>query len=460
MTETASRKKSGFLEFDLHPKVQRAIDAAGFDEPRPIQAACIPAVLEGEDVLGLAQTGTGKTAAFVAPILDILLDERLPGPRALILSPTRELAMQIHKDVETLAKFSDLKSTTIYGGVKQDRQVKDLRGKPDVIVACPGRLLDLMEQGLVDLSRIEILVLDEADHMFDIGFLPSVRRIIKELPKDRQNLLFSATMPREIRGLADQLLYKPHVAELAHSSPADTIEHAVFSIAGPKKTELLRWVLSEEGFRSAIVFCNQKFRAKRLAEQLSRWGHHAVALQGNMTQGQRDRAMNGFRSGRYDVLVATDVAARGIDVEHVSHVINFDVPATPDAYTHRIGRTGRAERDGKAYTFVSAGDFMALKLIEMKIKQKIERREIPSMEVREEAIAKADAARPKRDPEPEPRMDEEERRSRPQRRRRSSGGGGGRGRSSSGRSGRSSSGRSSSGRSSSGRGRGRSSSGR
>jgi len=456
MSETTSRKKSGFLEFDLHPKVQRAIDEAGFEEPRPIQAACIPAVLEGDDVLGLAQTGTGKTAAFVAPILDILLDDPLPGPRALILSPTRELAMQIHKDVETLAKFSDVKSTTIYGGVKQDRQVTALRGKPDIIVACPGRLLDLMEQGHVDLSRIEILVLDEADHMFDIGFLPSVRRIIKELPKDRQNLLFSATMPREIRGLADQLLHKPHVAELAHSSPADTIEHAVFAISGPKKTELLRWVLSEEGFKSAIVFCNQKFRAKRLAEQLSRWGHHAVALQGNMTQGQRDRAMNGFRNGRYDVLVATDVAARGIDVDHISHVINFDVPTTPDAYTHRIGRTGRSERDGKAYTFVAAADFMALKLIEMKIKQKIERREIPKMEVREEAIAKADAARPKRDPEPEPRMDEEERRSRPQRRRRSSGGGGGgRGHSSSGRPGRSSSGRSSS-----GRGRGRSSSGR
>lgn len=399
----SEQTNNGFKKFELTPRVQRGIEAVGYVEPRPIQAETIEAVLDGEDVLGLAQTGTGKTAAFVLPILDYLLEDDVAGPRALILAPTRELAMQIHEDIETLGKFTGLTSMTIYGGVKQDPQVRKLKDEPDIIVACPGRLLDLYNQRHVDLSGIEILVLDEADHMFDIGFLPDVRKIIAKLPKDRQNLMFSATMPKEIRALADQILYKPHVVELEHSKPAETITHAVYAVSSAQKVQLLQYLVSQDEFTSGIVFCAMKFRAKRLADQLNRCGHNSIALQGNMTQAQRDRAMNGFRKGKYDILVATDVAARGIDVDHVSHVINFDIPQTPDAYTHRIGRTGRSERAGTAYTFVGGGDFAALKAIERKIDRKIERRELPPAEEMLETIARvqeAAASRPRPVEEP------------------------------------------------------------
>ncbi len=426
---TESRSASGFLKFELNPRVQRGIDAAGYIDPRPIQAETIPAVLNGDDVLGLAQTGTGKTAAFVAPILDYLLEDDIAGPRALILAPTRELAIQIQADIDILGKFTGLNSMTIYGGVKQEGQVRKLRAEPDIIVACPGRLIDLYDQGLVDFSGIEILVLDEADHMFDIGFLPSIRKIISNLPKDRQNLMFSATMPREIRGLADQILVKPHVVELEHSKPAETISHAVYSVAAPRKTQLLEYLLAQEDFKSGIVFCAMKFRAKRLAEQLNRAGHNSVCLQGNMTQGQRDRAMSGFRDGRYAVLVATDVAARGIDVDHVSHVINYDIPQIPDSYTHRIGRTGRAEREGTAYTFVGAADYGALKAIERKIDQKIERRGLPTdVEMAEAAEKVREAAKSRPAPEPIDADDAPRARGRGRTRPRSSAGGSGQGR--------------------------------
>ncbi len=376
-SQPAERLESGFSQFDFEPRIERAIKAAGWTDPRPIQAETIPAGLDGQDVLGLAQTGTGKTAAFVLPILDLLLEEPGSGPRALIVAPTRELAMQIHADIETLAQFTKIKAVTVFGGVAQGPQVTALRKNPDIIVACPGRLLDLHEQGHVMLGKVEVLVLDEADHMFDIGFLPSIQRIVKLLPKDRQNMLFSATMPKEIRSLANSLLFEPHVVELAHSKPLETIAHFVYTTPDAKKVDLLKHVLDEDDFTSAIVFSRTKFRAKRLADQLTRHGHKAVALQGNMTQAQRDKAMAGFRSARFDVLVATDVAARGIDVEGVSHVINFDIPQTPDVYTHRIGRTGRAGRSGKAYTFVAATDYSALKQIERKIGMPIERLESP-----------------------------------------------------------------------------------
>ncbi len=375
----AERPVSGFRQFDFEPRIERAIEAAGWTDPRPIQAETIPAGLDGQDILGLAQTGTGKTAAFVLPILDLLLDEPGPGPRALIIAPTRELAMQIHADIETLAQFTKVKAVTIFGGVPANPQIKALKKNPDIIVACPGRLLDLYEQGHVMLAKIEVLVLDEADHMFDIGFLPSIQRIVKLLPDDRQNMLFSATMPKEIRSLADNLLFEPHVVELAHSKPLDTIEHFVYTTPDSKKLELLKHVLDEDGFNSAIVFSRTKFRAKRLADQLTRHGHTAVALQGNMSQAQRDKAMAGFRSGKFAVLVATDVAARGIDVEGISHVINFDIPQTPDVYTHRIGRTGRSGRSGKAYTFVAAPDYSMLKQIERKLGSQIERLEAPGV---------------------------------------------------------------------------------
>jgi len=371
---------TGFDAFEFDPAIERGILKAGFSVPRPIQAETIPAALEDRDVLGLAQTGTGKTAAFALPILDLILDERGPGPRALVIAPTRELATQIDAEIRLLAKFTDVRSVTIFGGVGARPQIQALRRRPDIIVACPGRLLDLMQQGEVKLDRIETLVLDEADHMFDMGFLPDIRRILKALPKDRQNLLFSATMPKEIRALADELLVKPHVVELAHSAPADTIEHALYPVPEKSKRALLEHLLATDSCGSAIVFTRTKHRARRLADQLSKAGHRAVGLQGNMSQGQRDRAMQGFRGDRFDILVATDIAARGIDVSGVSHVINFDVPNTPEAYTHRIGRTGRSENEGKACTFVTREDLAWVRATERMIEAPIARREVAGFE--------------------------------------------------------------------------------
>jgi ATP-dependent RNA helicase RhlE len=367
---------AGFAGFDLDVAVQRGIIAAGFVDPRPIQIQTIPAALKGRDILGLAQTGTGKTAAFAVPLLERLRATRKPGPRVLIVAPTRELASQISGDIQVLARFTHLKTVTVFGGVSARPQIVALRGKPEIIVACPGRLLDLFQQGAVTLKRIETLVLDEADHMFDMGFLPDVRRILAVLPNDRQNLLFSATMPREIRRLADQLLHNPHVVDLTHTGPVSTIDHALYPIADNQKLGLLEHIFAEDGFVSAIVFTRTKHRAKRLAQQLSRSGRHAIALQGNMSQSQRDRAMDGFRKKQFDILVATDIAARGLDVEQVSHVVNFDMPSTPDAYTHRIGRTGRAERQGKAYTFVTADDHALVRALERRFGKAIPRRTV------------------------------------------------------------------------------------
>jgi ATP-dependent RNA helicase RhlE len=372
---------TGFRQFNLHPTIERGVEAAGFTVPRPIQSLTIPAALSGRDVLGLAQTGTGKTAAFALPILQRLLSDRRAGPRALVLAPTRELATQIHAEVQTLARFTQIRAVTVFGGVPSRGQIAALRRRPEIIIACPGRLLDLHQQRAVDLSGIRTLVLDEADHMFDIGFLPTIRKIIATLPTARQNLLFSATMPAEVRALADGILSDPHTVELAHSRPAETIEHAIYPVSTTRKVELLGRLLSDEALTSAIVFSRTKKRAQRLAETLDRMGHAAVALQGNMSQGQRDRAMKGFREGRFGVLVATDIAARGIDVAHVSHVINFDVPNTPEAYTHRIGRTGRAERSGQAYTFVTDEDAGMVRAIERAIGKPITRRHLAGFEI-------------------------------------------------------------------------------
>jgi ATP-dependent RNA helicase RhlE len=367
---------SGFAQFNFDPRLRRGIRAAGFEEPRPVQVEAVPAALQGRDVLGLAQTGTGKTAAFAMPAIERLLLRRGDGPRVLIVAPTRELAAQISAEFESLARFTDLRVATVFGGVSLHGQRKALARKPQIIVACPGRLLDLGRQRIIRLDRIELLVLDEADHMFDMGFLPDIRRILSALPENRQNLLFSATMPREIRGLADQILRDPHVVDVAHRTRLATIEHALYPVEGTRKLALLERILTEGTLRSAIVFTRTKHRARRLARQLERSGHRAVALQGNMSQGQRERAMDGFRKRRFDVLVATDIAARGIDVQQVSHVVNFDMPNTPDAYTHRIGRTGRADREGKAFTFVTAEDHSLVAQVERRLEMSIPRREV------------------------------------------------------------------------------------
>ena len=360
---------AGFEVFDLGKRINRAIAEAGYKSPRPIQAESIQPILDGRDILGLAQTGTGKTAAFVLPILHRLLKGGRPGifPRILVISPTRELTNQIHGEFEALGQYTGVKSMTVFGGVGVNPQMRALRNQPDVVVACPGRLLDLISRGSVRLSGVEVLVLDEADHMFDMGFLPDVRKVISYLPKRRQNLLFSATMPKEIRHLTQEVLTDPVVVELNHHAPVETIEHKLYPVHPTRKGDLLQHMVCEPDFRSAIVFTRTKYRAKNLAKKLGRDGHRAVALQGNMSQPQRDRAMAGFKDGTFEILVATDIAARGIDVAGVSHVINFDIPGTPEAYMHRIGRTGRSEQEGKACTFVTKEDFAQIKAIEKKL---------------------------------------------------------------------------------------------
>ncbi len=317
--------------------------------------------------MGLAQTGTGKTCAFAVPIIERILTFPLDGPRVLIVAPTRELVLQIQAEFQLLARHTKIRSVAIFGGTSAVPQIRTLRSNPEVIVACPGRLLDLYNQGKINFKNIETLVLDEADHMFDQGFLPDIKRILSKLPRNRQNLLFSATMPQQIRHLANDILYKPHVVDLGDSAPAETIEHALCPVSEGQKFDLLEKLLREDGFSTAIVFLRTKARAKRTALKLSKRGHNAVALQGNMSQSQRVKAMDGFRKGSFDILVATDIAARGIDVADVSQVINYDVPNTPDTYTHRIGRTGRSEKSGRAYTLFAREDAAQVKAIEKKL---------------------------------------------------------------------------------------------
>ncbi len=372
--------ESGFDRFELDSILTRGLEAAGFREPRPIQVETIPACLEGQDVMGLAQTGTGKTAAFALPILQRLIEEPGAGPLVLVLAPTRELAIQIDAEIRLLAKYTKIETVTIFGGVTASSQIRTLKRRPQIVVGCPGRVLDLLQQRRLDLTQVETLVLDEADHMFDMGFLPDIKKILAALPKDRQNLLFSATMPKAIRELAGRILNKPHIVELAIEAPAERIEHVLYPVPEGRKRDLLDRLLSEDDCKTAIVFTRTKHRAKRLAIQLSKQGLRSVALQGNMSQGQRDRAMSGFRDGRFDILVATDIAARGLDVAGVDYVINFDPPSTPETYTHRIGRTGRSEESGKACTLVTREDSGWVRDTERVLGSPIPRRQFPGFE--------------------------------------------------------------------------------
>jgi ATP-dependent RNA helicase RhlE len=353
-----------FNSFSFHPQINAGILSAGYSIPTPIQLQTIPPILEGHDVLGLAQTGTGKTAAFVLPILQRLLKTPRRGLRALILSPTRELAEQTHVAIGTLGRQTRMRSMTIYGGVSPQTQIKHLRAGVDIAVACPGRLLDLMGQRVVDLSSVEILVLDEADQMFDMGFLPDIRRILAALPAQRQTLLFSATMPDEIRSLANEFLRDPVAVELGASRPVETVSHALYSVEQTRKADLLLEILRQAGNSKVLVFTRTKHRAKKLAGQLVKAGLPATSLQGNLSQNRRKEAMDGFRSGRVRVLVATDIAARGIDVSQISHVINYDMPDTAVAYTHRIGRTGRMTRVGTALSLATQDDLPMVRTIE------------------------------------------------------------------------------------------------
>jgi ATP-dependent RNA helicase RhlE len=365
-----------FQRFDFHPHVAAGVTAAGYTTPTPIQVQAIPSVLLGRDVMGLAQTGTGKTAAFVLPILNRLMVGGRGYVRALVIAPTRELAEQIHEAINSLGRQTRLRSVTVYGGVSINPQIDKLRRGAEIVVACPGRLLDHLGQRTIDLSRLEVLVLDEADHMFDMGFFPDIRRILQHLPQQRQTLLFSATMPKEIRHLASDVLTKPVTLDVGATVAAVTVSHALYPVSQHLKTPLLIELLQHTDTESVLIFTRTKHRAKRLGEQLSRAGYKTASLQGNLSQQRRQEAMNGFRNGTYQILVATDIAARGIDVTQVSHVINYDIPNTTDAYIHRIGRTGRAAKSGDAYTLVAAEDKDMVRDIERVLGRTIERRTV------------------------------------------------------------------------------------
>ncbi len=364
-----------FTTFTFHPAVTAGIRAVGFTNPTPIQSRAIPPALAKKDLIGLAQTGTGKTAAFVLPILNRIISGKRGTTRALIVAPTRELAEQIHGAIEELAKKTGLRCTAIYGGVAIGPQIRSAK-KTDIIVACPGRLLDHMNRKTVDLSSLEMLVLDEADHMFDMGFLPDIRRILKQIPAKRQTLLFSATMPQEIRQLAAESLTEPVTVQVGITAPAETVSHALFPIDQNQKTPLLLRLLQQTRTSSVLIFTRTKHRARRLGEQLSQAGYKAASLQGNLSQSQRQNAINGFRNGTYQILVATDIAARGIDIANVSHVINYDIPNTADAYIHRIGRTGRATCTGEAFTMVTSEDARMVSAIDRVMGSKVERRKL------------------------------------------------------------------------------------
>ena len=365
-----------FEDFNLHPAVAAGVRSAGFTSPTPIQAQAIPPVMKRRDVMGLAQTGTGKTAAFALPILHRLVEKQQQHPRALIIAPTRELAEQIEQAIKALGKKTGLATATIYGGVNINPQIQKLKRGIDIVVACPGRLLDHAGRGTIDLSGIEILVLDEADQMFDMGFLPDIRRILKYLPKKRQNLLFSATMPPQIRGLVKEILHRPLTVQLGNAEPAETVSHALFPVAAHLKTSLLLKLLNRTRTESVLVFTRTKHRAKRLGEKLARAGFRSASLQGNLSQVRRQAALDGFRKGTFQILVATDIAARGIDVHKVSHVINYDIPSTPEAYIHRIGRTGRATCTGEAFTLITGEDRKLVNAIDRAVGSPIERRTI------------------------------------------------------------------------------------
>jgi len=368
-----------FETFNFHPSVAAGVAAAGYETPTPIQARVIPQVFNGRDVMGLAQTGTGKTAAFVLPILNRLLESKYGCVRALIIAPTRELAEQIHQAIETLGRKTRIRSVSVYGGVGINPQIQKLK-HADIVVACPGRLLDHIGRHSIDLSQLEVLVIDEADQMFDMGFMPDIRRILKHLPIKRQTLLFSATMPPEIRRLAGDILQNPATVQVGITAPADTVSHALYPVAQHLKTALLLKLLGNTNTTSVLVFTRTKHRAKSLGKKLVNAGYRSASLQGNLSQARRQAALDGFRDGTFQILVATDIAARGIDVTRISHVINYDIPSTPEAYIHRIGRTGRATRSGEAFTLVTGEDKDMVRAINRIIGSEVEQRTLSTFD--------------------------------------------------------------------------------
>jgi ATP-dependent RNA helicase RhlE len=361
-----------FQEMGLMDAVVHGVQSLGFVEPTPVQERCIPLILQGRDVIGSAQTGTGKTAAFALPILSRLKERR--GPRCLVLEPTRELALQVETAFQYYARFTEIEIGVVYGGVGYDRQKKLIQFGVDVVVATPGRLLDLQQQGLLRLDQIEILVLDEVDRMLDMGFLPDVKKIVQLCPTDRQTLLFSATIPPEIESLASWVLREPEIVEIGvRRAVAETVTHAFYPVAAAQKFDLLVALLEQTHYESVIVFTRTKQAADEISDRLKALRHSVTVLHSDRKQSERTAALAGFKSGKYEVLVATDIAARGLDIAGVTHVMNYDIPLHPEDYVHRIGRTGRAEQAGDAFTLVTAEELKAMTDIEKFINQKVPR---------------------------------------------------------------------------------------
>jgi ATP-dependent RNA helicase RhlE len=386
--------------FDFHHKVAAGVTAAHYTTPTPIQAKAIPLVMQGHDVVGLAHTGTGKTAAFVLPILHRLMQGGRKRVRALVIAPTRELAEQIHEEIGRLGRRTGLKSVTIYGGVGFNPQVDKLKRGAEIVVACPGRLLDHINQGTIDLSSLEVLVLDESDRMFDMGFLPDIRKIIRHVPAKRQTLLFSATMPDDILHLPHEVLQAPVKVQVDTTGPVSSVSHKLYPVDQHLKTPLLLELLRHTDTESVLIFTRTKHRAKRLGEQLEKAGYRAASLQGNLSQSRRQAVMSGFRNGTFQILVATDVAARGIDVTQISHVINYDMPDTADAYTHRIGRTGRNAKTGDAFTFITSEDEAVVRSIERVLHARIKRCTLSGFDYKKAASSRdPEFARPARKPQ-------------------------------------------------------------
>jgi len=375
---TSPTTSGGFSSFGLAPELLRAVRELGFARPTPIQDEAIPAALQGRDVLGCAMTGSGKTAAFVLPILQRLLGRPRGTTRALVLTPTRELAAQVAEHLEALARHSGLSGFAIFGGVGMGPQEQAFKRGVDVLVATPGRLLDHFRQGYARLEGVEVLVLDEADRMLDMGFLPDIRRVLAHLPaRPRQTLFFSATMPDPIVKLSRELLHAPvRIGSERKAAPAPGITQALYPVPAHLKPHLLVELLRQGQLGSAIVFCRTKHRTNRLADKLEKRGIAAARIHGNRSQAQRTKALEGFREGVHRVLVATDIVARGIDVEALDHVVNFDVPAAADDYIHRVGRTARAEATGEAFTLVAPEEEADVRSIERALGRRIERRRL------------------------------------------------------------------------------------
>jgi ATP-dependent RNA helicase RhlE len=375
--ETTTEQEVRFTDLGLSPEILDAVRDAGYERPTPIQSQAIPLVLNGRDVIGLAQTGTGKTAAFTLPILQHLLG----GPRrtrVLVLTPTRELCAQVEESFVKYAKHTGLECVSVYGGVALDPQEKKLRKGVDIVIATPGRLLDHLERQNVVFDDLEVLVLDEADRMLDMGFAPQINRIVAQIPIYRQTLLFSATMPPEVEALARKYLRRPVVVQVGRrSEAANTVTHAVYPVPRERKTALLAQLLRHEGMDSVLVFTRTKHGADRVVRHLEDEGISATAMHADKTQGQRTQALEDFKSGKIRVLVATDIAQRGLDVSGISHVINYDVPQQPEDYVHRIGRTGRAATTGDAFTFMSTDEIAMVRTIERVIGQEIPRISVP-----------------------------------------------------------------------------------